>query len=103
MQDVLEMVCKRRKMENPNQYALVFENILIPLDRTVASLQGKDNLLLVRKSMLVELGIDTGTRSTRTTDPNGTSQQISGVHMFLRTLQLQSSSVTRMFRTCLVK
>jgi hypothetical protein len=71
MQEVLEMVCKRRKMDHPNEYALILENILVPLDRTVASLQGKMNLMLVRKSMLAELGIDTGTRTTRTTDPNG--------------------------------
>jgi target of rapamycin complex 2 subunit MAPKAP1 len=71
MQEVLEMVCKRRKMDNPGDYALILRKILVPLDRTVASLQGEMDLELVKKTMLAGLGIDPGTRTTRTTDPNG--------------------------------
>ena len=71
MQEVLEMVCRRRKNLNPNDYALVLDKILVPLDRTVASLQGKTDLQLVKKSLLLEMGVDMGARSVRTTDPNG--------------------------------
>ena len=72
MQEALEAVCKKRKL-NPNEYALLVRDmsILIPLDRTVASLEGKSDLVLVKRSSLPRYGIvDTG-RSMRTTDPNG--------------------------------
>jgi hypothetical protein len=72
MQEVLELVCRRRKLDNPRDYALIAENILVPLDRTVASLQGTVNILLVKRSMLSDLGVDTGVlRNARTTDPDG--------------------------------
>ena len=74
MQEALEAVCKKRKL-NPNEYALLVRDmsILIPLDRTVASLEGKSDLVLVKRSSLPRYGIvDTG-RSMRTTDPNGKS------------------------------
>jgi target of rapamycin complex 2 subunit MAPKAP1 len=71
MQEVLELVCRKRKIANPNDYAFVLDKILVPLDRTVASLQGKTNLELVKRSLLPEMGIDMGSRSVRTTDPNG--------------------------------
>jgi hypothetical protein len=62
------------KLDNPRDYALIAENILVPLDRTVASLQGTVNILLVKRSMLSDLGVDTGVlRNARTTDPDGES------------------------------
>ncbi|KAH7921554.1 SIN1-domain-containing protein [Leucogyrophana mollusca] len=72
MQEALELVCRRRKLANPKDYALILNdlNILIPLDRTVASLQGKRELTLVKKTMLPQMGIDPESRSARTTDPN---------------------------------
>ncbi|KAG6885778.1 hypothetical protein C0993_009883 [Termitomyces sp. T159_Od127] len=71
MQEALELVCRKRKLANPNDYALVVAdmNILIPLDRTVASLQGKRELLLVKRSMLPQLG-DVLKGTGKTTDPN---------------------------------
>lgn len=75
MQEALEAVCKKRKL-NPNEYALLVKDmsILILLDRTVASLEGKSELMLVKRSMLLpRYGIVDGGKSTRTTDPNGTS------------------------------
>jgi hypothetical protein len=71
MQEVLELVCKKRKIDNPGDYSLILKKLLVPLDRTVASLQGEMDLELVKKSMLPELGVDTGTRTVRTVDPNG--------------------------------
>ncbi|KAG6874010.1 hypothetical protein C0995_007967 [Termitomyces sp. Mi166 len=71
MQEALELVCRKRKLANPKDFALVVAdmNILIPLDRTVASLQGKRELLLVKRSMLPQLG-DVLKGTGKTTDPN---------------------------------
>ncbi|KAG5640657.1 hypothetical protein DXG03_007647 [Asterophora parasitica] len=73
MQEALELVCRKRKLSNPNDYALLLADmsILIPLDRTVASLQGKRELLLVKRSMLPQIGGDALNRTGKTTDPNG--------------------------------
>lgn len=73
MQEALEMVCRRRKLANPKDYALLLadRSILIPLDRTVASLQGKRELLLVKRSVLPMLGGNIVKGVGRTTDPNG--------------------------------
>jgi hypothetical protein len=71
MQEVLELVCNKRKLVNLDDYVFVLENILVPLDRTVASLQEKMDLMLVKKSKLPDLGIEPVARMTRTTDPNG--------------------------------
>ncbi|KAL4073502.1 stress-activated map kinase interacting protein 1-domain-containing protein [Scleroderma citrinum] len=72
MQEALELVCRKRRLANPKDYALILNdlNILIYLDRTVASLEGKRELTLVKRSMLPQLGIEPESRSTRTTDPN---------------------------------
>ncbi|KAF9220725.1 SIN1-domain-containing protein [Gyrodon lividus] len=72
MQEALELVCRKAKLANPNDYALILNdlNILIYLDRTVASLEGKRELTLVKRSMLPQLGIEPETRAMRTTDPN---------------------------------
>ena len=73
MQEALELVCRKRKLDNPKDYALLLADmsILIPLDRTVASLQGKRELVLVKKSMLPQLGHDLIQVAGKTTDPNG--------------------------------
>ncbi|KXN81704.1 Stress-activated map kinase-interacting protein 1 [Leucoagaricus sp. SymC.cos] len=73
MQEALEMVCRRRKLANPKDYALLLladRSILIPLDRTVASLQGNRELLLVKRSALPMMGGNIVTGVGRTTDPN---------------------------------
>lgn len=69
MQEALELVCRRRKISNPNDYALLLadKSILIPLDRTVASLQGNRELLLVKRSMLPG---DILKGAVKSTDPN---------------------------------
>ncbi|KAJ7138493.1 stress-activated map kinase interacting protein 1-domain-containing protein [Mycena crocata] len=71
MQEVLERVCRKTKLDHPEDYALLLANdntrILIPLDRTVASLQGKRELVLIRRTMID----DNVVRGTgKTTDPN---------------------------------
>jgi hypothetical protein len=70
MQEALELVCRRRKISNPNDYALLLadKSILIPLDRTVASLQGNRELLIVKRSMLPG---DILKGAVKSTDPNG--------------------------------
>lgn len=69
MADVLEHICRRRKIKNHKDYALVSQDkkIVIPEDRTVASLQGETELMLVKRSTLGDEFKGPG----RATDPNG--------------------------------
>ena len=71
MQEALEMVCRRRRLQ-AKEYALLLSelSILIPLDRTVASLQGESDLRLVKRSMLPHMNVDVRPIG-RSTDPNG--------------------------------
>ena len=71
MAEALEMVCRRQRLDNPKDWALLLEDprILIPLDRTVASLQGKRELLLIKRSEQANMGPQS--RAAKTTDPNG--------------------------------
>jgi hypothetical protein len=92
MQEALELVCRKRRIPNPKDYALLLDDksILIPMDRTVASLQGKKELVLIQKSMLSQYGIK-GTG--RTTDPNGRPHFIG---YFNRTYGVTASIFKRM-------
>ncbi|KAF9475732.1 hypothetical protein BDN70DRAFT_840479 [Pholiota conissans] len=69
MQEALELVCRRQRIENQNDYALLLadKSLVIPLDRTAESLQGKYELSLVKRSMLPSLGLK---NVGKTTDPN---------------------------------
>ncbi|KAH9477743.1 Target of rapamycin complex 2 subunit sin1 [Psilocybe cubensis] len=87
LQEALELVCRKRRIENPSEYALLLadKSIIIPLDRTVASLQGKTELLLVKRNMLPYMSAVPLRGVGRTTDPNAsifkpnetTEQQVS--------------------------
>nr|GAT49474.1 predicted protein [Mycena chlorophos] len=71
MQEVLEKVCNKTKLDDPKNYALLLESdgkrILIPLDRTVASLGEQRSLVLIRTTLIG----DNVVRGTgKTTDPN---------------------------------
>ncbi|KAI0287104.1 stress-activated map kinase interacting protein 1-domain-containing protein [Russula brevipes] len=70
MQEALEMVCRRRRLQ-AKEYALLLSDmsILIPLDRTVASLQGESDLRLVKRSMLSSMNVDVRPIG-RSSDPN---------------------------------
>ena len=74
MAEVLDLVCQKRKLSDPKDYALVVDlgdmKMNIPLDRTVKSLQGKRELILMKKNMLREYGVEVRDRKG-TTDPNG--------------------------------
>lgn len=76
MQEALELVCRKRKLANPNDYVLLVadKSLVIALDRTVASLAGTRELVLMKKSALAELGgvMEPG----RTTDPNGAPNSV---------------------------
>lgn len=85
MAEVLDAVCLKRKLNNPKEYALVLDlkpvKLFVPLDRTVKSLQGKRDLMLIKKSMLQTYGVEMGKRITgRSTDPNGQSTYFLGVY-----------------------
>ncbi|GJJ10541.1 hypothetical protein Clacol_004768 [Clathrus columnatus] len=69
LEEVLENVCRRWRIEDPKQWCLVYDmKILAPLDRTVASLQGKTELYLVKVENLSQYDIEK--QQTRSTDPN---------------------------------
>lgn len=68
--DVLETICKRRDLGSPEKWALVVpeKDIVVPLDRTVESLQGNYDLTLVRRQ---DLGLQhSGAFTTQSTNPN---------------------------------
>jgi hypothetical protein len=75
MQDVLELICRKRKMANAKDWALLSNDckVLVMLDRTVASLEGNSELVLVKRSNLPQYGypVDGDRRIGKTTDPNG--------------------------------
>lgn len=81
---------------DPKDYALLLgdQSLLIPLDRTVASLQGKRELLLVKRSMLPQYGEDIVRGVGKTTDPNGQCPSAHW-HHGIYFLQLLYSSVCR--------
>ncbi|KAF5337499.1 hypothetical protein D9758_013605 [Tetrapyrgos nigripes] len=73
MQEVMEAVCRKPMLGlgDPGDYALLLaeHKLYIPLDRTVASLQGETQLLLVKRSMLPSYHVDV-MKAGKTTDPN---------------------------------
>jgi hypothetical protein len=73
MGEVLKMMYKESQMYHPDAYAFVLENTLIPLDQTVASLGGKVDLLLVRRSRLGSVGVNMSWPSIRALVPRGVS------------------------------
>ncbi|KAH9896673.1 SIN1-domain-containing protein [Cubamyces lactineus] len=92
MAEVLDAVCQKRKLNNPKDYALVVEagevKMNIPLDRTVRSLQGKRDLILMKKNMLREFGVEIRERKG-TTDPNAS--------IFTTDVAIQEQSLSQMF------
>lgn len=90
MAEVMDAVCQKRKLPDPKDYALVVDiggvKIFIPLDRTVKSLQGKRDLMLIKKNMLQQYGVEMSKREGRTTDPNGTLLKCHIIHLVLTTV-----------------
>jgi len=70
--DVLELVCRKRRIMNPKEWVLLLGDmsIVIPLDRTVASLEGKKELVLYKRAWLGQLAYGLGRRPGRSADPN---------------------------------
>lgn len=73
MADVLDIVCKKRRLADARDWALLTDDmsILIPLDRTVASLRGTKDLVIVKQSLVSQLGDGKGRLPGRSSDPNG--------------------------------
>ncbi|TIA71284.1 hypothetical protein E3P92_03021 [Wallemia ichthyophaga] len=73
LQDVLEMVCTKKNLKNPNSWALLVKSaaLVIPLDRTVASLEGVSSLMLIKRSHIdADLRLDRRMEMARSTNPN---------------------------------
>lgn len=70
--DVLELICRKRQLAHADEWALVVpdKDIVVPLDRTVESLQGNHDLALVRRSTLGAQG-GAGALTGQSTNPNG--------------------------------
>lgn len=70
--DLTEILCRKKRLPLPASdwvLCLADLSIAIPVDRTVASLEGQTDLALVRSQWAVERGLKTGDR--RGGDPNG--------------------------------
>ncbi len=69
--DVLETICRKRRLGSPDEWALIVpdRDIVVPLDRTVESLQGTHDLTLVKRASLGEKG-GLGALTARSTNPN---------------------------------
>jgi hypothetical protein len=50
--EVLEMACQQHRIGNPNEYALILDDLIVSLDHTVTSLGEQVDLSLVPKSIL---------------------------------------------------
>jgi hypothetical protein len=72
--DLLEILCRKKRLSLPASdwvLCLADYSLAIPVDRTVASLEGQTDLALVRAQWAAQRGLRTGLR--RGGDPNGMS------------------------------
>lgn len=72
--DLLEILCRKKRLSLPASdwvLCLADYSLAIPVDRTVASLEGQTDLALVRAQWAAQRGLRTGLR--RGGDPNGIS------------------------------
>ncbi|PWO00126.1 hypothetical protein FA09DRAFT_345243 [Tilletiopsis washingtonensis] len=69
--DVLEMICRKRQLASPDEWALIVpdKKIVAPLDRTVESLEGNHDLALVKRSSLGAQG-GAGALTAQSTNPS---------------------------------
>jgi len=70
--DLTEVLCKRKRLQMPSSdwvLCLAELTLALPLDRTVASLEGRINLALVRRQWAIEHGLRPNDR--RGGDPSG--------------------------------
>lgn len=74
MADILDMACRKRRLTTSKEFALLLEDqsIIVPLDRTVLSLEGKRSLIIMKKTLIDSLGPEFGRKPGRSSDPNGT-------------------------------
>jgi hypothetical protein len=70
--DLTDVLCKKKRLQSPSTdwvLCLADLTLALPLDRTVASLEGRTNLTLVRRQWAVEHGLRIDDR--RGGDPSG--------------------------------
>jgi hypothetical protein len=72
--DLTEVLCRKKRLQSPSSdwvLCLADLTLALPLDRTVASLEGRTDLALIRRQWAVEHGLRIGDR--RGGDPSGAS------------------------------
>ena len=72
--DLTEVLCSKKRLQSPaSDWVLCLADLTLalPLDRTVASLEGRTDLALVRRNWALEHGLRIGDR--RGGDPSGTA------------------------------
>ena len=95
--DVLEMICRKRQLASPDEWALIVpdKKIVAPLDRTVESLEGNHDLALVKRSSLGAQG-GAGALTAQSTNPSGELPAgRMALQLLMRRPQRPSSSVSR--------
>jgi target of rapamycin complex 2 subunit MAPKAP1 len=60
--DLTETLCNKKQLPNPSEWVLCLRDlsIALPLDRTVAGLEGQTQLALVKKQWAMERGLNVG-------------------------------------------
>jgi hypothetical protein len=80
--DILETICRKRHLTDVDQWAFVVpdQNIVVPLDRTIESLQGNHDLALVRRQDLGHQAGSSGALTGQSRDPNASIFKRISVH-----------------------
>lgn len=98
--DLTEVLCRKKRLQSPaTDWVLCLADLTLalPLDRTVASLEGRTDLALVRRQWALEHGLRIGDR--RGGDPSGMPRDLHVMvgRLIPCSLDLQASVGTRTF------
>lgn len=74
--DITEQLVRKKRLSNPKDWVLCLADlsVALPLDRTVASLEGKTDLALVKRAWAEQHGLRVGRRVGG--DPSGECQNL---------------------------
>lgn len=72
--DVLDLICRKKFLDNPKEWVLTVPDrgLVVPLDRTVESLQGVHHLALAKRSSMPNSAYTSANKAAMAnTNPNG--------------------------------